>query len=186
MFFPAQSSAAMPSTTPSATPYPFKPKLVGKTDPLQLVSFIAGGRAFALPILVVQEINRAMAVERSDSDPQWIQGRVNLRGQSIPLVDLGQHLTGTPTGDSADARIVFVELPVNQPHAVIGLAVDKVSRVLRLDPAEIAPAPADTQQDSVEGMVTVGEEALHLLAPDRLFTTPQLAQVRLGDEPGRS
>ncbi|MEM9021484.1 MAG: chemotaxis protein CheW [Planctomycetota bacterium] len=146
--------------------------------PLQLVGMTAGGRKYALPIIVVQEINRTMPIEKTPDTPDFTEGVVNLRGQMIPVVDLGKRLSATPNQTFSGSRIVFVELPYEQPNTVVGLAVEKVCRVLRLDPAAVEPNGESAQHPAVDGVGRLGEEVLLLLSPNRLFAAEELAAMR--------
>jgi len=168
----------MPTTAqPNVDAKPAPSAQAGKTELLQLVSFTAGGKAYALPILVVQEINRTMPVEHPASCPTFLEGRVNLRGQSIPLIDFGKRMTSTPCGKSAEARVIFVEVAGNQSFTLVGLAVDKVSRVLRMDAGTVHPAEPDAQHAAIRGVGKLGEEELILLYPDQLLNADELAQL---------
>ena len=145
---------------------------------LQLVSFEIGQEEYAIPILAVQEINRMMPITRVPHSPPSVEGVINLRGRIIPIIDLRKRFGITPSSDTADARIVVVE--VGGDGRVLGFTVDRVHEVLRLDRSIVDPAPAmgsATQADFVQGVGKLKDRLLILLDLERLFTASDLAAV---------
>ena len=168
----------MSNPAPAAATTPGTPAPAPKPEPLQLVSCTAGGTAYTLPIGVVQEINRPIPADRAAWGPAWLKGRVMLRGRPVAVVDLGRHLSAKPSTQTAEARVVFLELPIGKADNLVGLAVDKVSRVLRLDPASVVPSGADVPHPAIRGQAELGEEKLHLMSVDNLFTPEQWAEIQ--------
>jgi len=107
------------------------------TDELQLVSFNVGNEEFGVDILKVQEINRMVEITRVPQAPRYIEGVINLRGKVIPIVDLRKRFNLESKEHDKDTRIVVVDIGGN----IMGMIVDSVSEVLRLQASTIEPPP---------------------------------------------
>ncbi len=105
---------------------------------IQLIGFYAGEKFFGADILTVQEILRDPVVEPVKDAPAFIEGSIDLRGQSIPLVDLRSRLDPGHTPDpGAPAWVLIIRLEEN----LVGYLVDSVTRIMKIAPEHILPAP---------------------------------------------
>lgn len=69
--------------------------------------------------------------------PDFVEGVVNLRGKIIPVVDLRKRFR-LPVGEATKStRIIIVTIG----GKTVGMIVDAVSEVLRLDAASVEPTP---------------------------------------------
>jgi purine-binding chemotaxis protein CheW len=107
-------------------------------DAVQLIGFYIGQKLCGADILSVREILRNPAISSMEDSPQFIEGAVDLRGESIPLVDLKRRLSGGTAGDEAPGEWVLIA-PAGETNAAY--AVDSVTRILKLDKSDILPAP---------------------------------------------
>ena len=105
---------------------------------LELACFEIGGNVYGVDVLQIREIVRAQEVTSLPKAPELIEGVIELRGQVIPVVDLGRILGGTPTNPSPAARIAVLEVD----DMVIGLRVQLAVDVISATPASIASPPA--------------------------------------------
>ena len=147
-----------------------------KDDLLQLVSFEIGDEEYAIPILAVQEINRLMPITRVPHTAKAVEGVINLRGRIIPVVNMRQRFGLAPSADTAEARIIVVE--VGAESRVIGFTVDRVHEVLRLDGSIVDPTPTAGQVNNSEFIRGVGkleDRLLILLDLQKLFTPKDFA-----------
>ncbi|MBI3929012.1 MAG: chemotaxis protein CheW [Armatimonadetes bacterium] len=69
--------------------------------------------------------------------PVWVKGLFRYGRDSVPLVDLGMRLLGTPTELDPGHLVVIVEAP----H-LFGLLVHQLREVVEVDPACMAAPPA--------------------------------------------
>jgi purine-binding chemotaxis protein CheW len=115
-------------------------------EELQLVSFNLGAEEFGMDISAVQEIVRMPEITKVPRSPDFVEGVVNLRGKIIPVVDLRKRFRVSVTEPTKSTRIIVVTLV----GRTVGMIVDAVSEVLRLDAASIEPTPemVATQIDS--------------------------------------
>lgn len=106
-------------------------------DVLQLVSFNLDAEAFGVDIAVVQEIVRMPEITRVPRAPAFVEGVVNLRGKIIPVVDLRKRFGLKLSEATKGTRIIVVTIG----GRTVGMIVDAVSEVLRLDADSIEPTP---------------------------------------------
>jgi purine-binding chemotaxis protein CheW len=155
----------------------------GDSTVRQLVVFRLEDSSYGLDIQVVREINRLVTVTPIPKAPSYVEGIINLRGQVVPVVNLGQRFDLARTEHGTDSRIVVVEAG----GYTLGLVVDEVSEVLRVPSGDIEAATnmASTgiELGFVEGVGKVDERMILIIGPDRLFSGEEhaaLAQIAQG------
>ena len=105
----------------------------------KVISFQLGSSLFGIDILDIQQIIRATKATRLFKAAPFIEGIIDLRGEVIPLIDLGKRLDMAGAELSDEARIIVIELNERR----IGLLVDSVSEILTLTNNQRASAPSD-------------------------------------------
>lgn len=116
-----------------------------------LVSFRIEQRLFAIPIGLVREINRHLDLTRVHRTPPSLRGLVNLRGQVVTVVDLGDCLGFGRRPITEDSRLVVlkenIDVSSRFPEGVgtddstVGLLVDRISDVVSPRPTDLEPPP---------------------------------------------
>lgn len=101
----------------------------------QLVVFELAGESYGVPIQRVREIIRVPAITKVPRTPEFIEGVINLRGGVIPVIDLSKRFGLQGERKTDDRRIIVVEMR----DWTLGMIVDGVSEVLRVDPAMVEP-----------------------------------------------
>jgi purine-binding chemotaxis protein CheW len=66
------------------------------------------GRRYGLPIWQVVEMVRMVAVTPLPSSPDWVTGVINLRGQTIPVIDLRRRFGLEPEPYGLDTPLCIV------------------------------------------------------------------------------
>ncbi|MBM4460631.1 MAG: purine-binding chemotaxis protein CheW [Chloroflexi bacterium] len=95
-------------------------------------------RCYALAVHDVVEVLRIAALTPLPEAPVWLAGLLNLRGQVIPVLDVGRRL-GLPP------QLVNLSTPIIIAHAAgrqVGLLADAVLEVLALSPEAISSPDA--------------------------------------------
>lgn len=106
---------------------------------------------YAVPIGRVQEIVRVPEITPLPEAPTGVEGIINLRGHVLPVIDLPSRLGFGPAEQDRAARVVVAKMTGGEKQD-IGLLVDGVSKVLRLNPADVEPA-SDVAQNGHESLV---------------------------------
>jgi purine-binding chemotaxis protein CheW len=142
--------------------------LVGSGDERQLVVFQLGAELYGCEISRVHEIIRLQSVTRVPRAPAFVEGVINLRGKVIPVVDLRRRF-GLPTAEHTRAsRIVVVEIG----DQVVGIVVDGVSEVLRVNSAIVeppSPVVAGIDSEYLHGIAKLSDRLVILLDLDRIL-----------------
>ncbi len=142
---PRPPATALPAVPPRATPSPPRPVLAGAAPasaPLparpaerrsRWLRLRCAGQAYGLELLKVQEVVLPTALLPLRGTPPAMLGVMNLRGQVVPVLDLGVHL-GLPPQPSAPAtRFVVLE----DKGEILGLRVSAVEDVATLAEHEV-------------------------------------------------
>jgi purine-binding chemotaxis protein CheW len=132
------------------------------------VTFQVAQETFAFPVECVQEILRVGTITRVPDAPRPVRGIVNLRGRVIPVVDVRVRLGLPGTDPGPAARILIATLR----GRVIGLLVDAVAQVERIDRAQVEDLPDDlttVQAEYITGVYPRGRELLLLLDPETVL-----------------
>ncbi len=103
----------------------------------QMVTFNLGQEEFGVNILQVQEINRMVEITQVPQTEQYVEGIINLRGKVIPIIDLRKKFCMAEKEYDNHTRIVVVDVS----SEVVGLVVDGVSEVLRVQADTLEDAP---------------------------------------------
>ncbi len=137
-------------------------------DQRQLVVFLLAGELYGVDIHQVREIIRVHEVTRVPRTPDFVEGVINLRGSVIPVIDLRKRFLMPPGAEDADRRIVVVEMG----EQTLGVIVDAVSEVLRLEGDRIEPpspyiVSLDTQY--ITGIARLEDRLVILLDLNRVL-----------------
>lgn len=160
--------SAPPQTAPSSA--------AAGSEERQLVVFQLGAELYGVEISRVHEIIRLQAVARIPHSPPFVEGVINLRGKVISVINLRRRFGLPAADDTRDGRIVVVDIN----DQVIGMVVDGVSEVLRVNTATIEPpSPAVSGIDSeyLQGIVKLPERLVILLDLDRVLTREERSKT---------
>ena len=104
---------------------------------VNLACFEVQGRAYAIDVAHVREIVRLQEITPLPKAPALIEGVVELRGDVVPVLDLGRVLGGDPCEPSNRNRIVVLECD----GLVVGVNVEAATDVLALDYTALEDVP---------------------------------------------
>ena len=144
-----------------------------------MVSFQLANEHYGINILNVQEIILVSKITSIPEVPSYVEGLINLRGKVIPVIDLRRRF-GMSAGDYDENTRIIV---TNTSERTIGLVVDAVHEVLRLDGNQIEPLPAgltNVNASYITGVVKLEDRILILLDTEVVIsdeTQTRLAQA---------
>lgn len=138
-------------------------------ESIQLVGFKLGDEIYGIEIVTIQEIIRLQEITRVPKTREFVQGVVNLRGKVIPIISLrGKFGFAEADEDTKDSRIIIV----NSKFGGVGLRVDAVAEVFRINKSLIVPAPpssAHLDSEYIDGVGRLEEKLLTIINIDKLF-----------------
>ena len=153
-----------------------KNEIHNKHDEIQLAVLNVGGEKYALDIMRIREIQRHQSITRIPKVPDFIEGIINLRGAVIPIVDMRKRLDLAVTEPTRKTRIVIA----NVVNKIVGLLVDEVKEVVRVNRGDIGAAPSLTRGIGAEyimGVVKQKDDLLLLLDFDRILSTEERVRI---------
>lgn len=134
----------------------------------QHVVFKLGTEAYAIEIFRVHEIIRLREITSIPRTDSYMRGLVNLRGKTIPVVDLGRRFGLPSEGDTYDTRIIVVE----SESGNVGVVVDGVREVVTLVSDQVDTAPSlttNSETNYVRGIARTDHGLITLLNFDEIL-----------------
>ncbi len=152
-------------------------------DQTQYLTFHLAGEEYAVDILQVREIISYGTLTKVPHTPASIRGVINLRGNVVPVVDLGFKfgLTASPVTDRT--CVIIVEANINESRAVMGIIADSVSQVINMSEDKILPAPAFGTRvciDFLRGMGQSSDKFVLILEIDKVLSADDLSPITPG------
>jgi len=105
-------------------------------DELQFVIFQVGSQSLALSIFQVERILRWEQPAALPNAPAFLEGVLPYGDGVVPVVDLRKRLD-VPATQQEETRVMVLELEDQR----VGIVVDAVSEVVRVDARTITPPP---------------------------------------------
>ncbi|HCT27251.1 MAG TPA: chemotaxis protein CheW, partial [Stenotrophomonas sp.] len=153
---------------PARSPHPQNRRAGERTS--RWLRLRCGTQAYALELLKVQEVVLPVPLLPLRGTAAAMLGIMNLRGQVVPVMDLGLHLGAAAAEDDAQTRIVVLE----EDGETIGLRVSAVEDVANLTDSQIEPPDTaricQISNDLFRGVARVSQRPMILLDATRLLS----------------
>ena len=137
------------------------------------VTFRLGSESFGIALHQVEEIVEIPAITKVPDAPEYVLGVICLRDQVLPLVDLTEILS-VEQADADRHREMVVLLSFGA--AKIGVVVDEIQEILRVEDTQILPPPqtlSELEREHLEGI---------LLLPGRMVSLINVLKIITGDD----
>lgn len=138
------------------------------------VSFRLDHKLYALPLEAVMQIIAMVTITPLPQMDGAVEGLINVRGATVPVINLRRHLGLPPQPFELHTPIVLAQV-----HGrTVGLIVDEVVDVLTLSVAQISHLqdvlpPGLAESPLLRGVVYTDRGAVLLLNLEQLFTARQ-------------
>jgi len=129
---------------------------------MELLNLDVGGDFFAINITQVQEVRVLGSVRKMPDLPNCWLGVIDFRQTIVPVIDLCEVLTGAKTELKAKTIVVVVQVQTEEEAKTVGLLVDAVSEVIRVETASVRPAPK-VQKNSRQAVQGLFKHEAHLV-----------------------
>lgn len=106
----------------------------------QYLTFMLRGEIYALDISFVREVIQYKGVTEVPLAPDALPGVLNVRGQVVPLLDLGIRLGAPRMRPTRRTSVVVVERRKGDATLIVGLIVDGVSQAIFVPDTQIRAA----------------------------------------------
>src|SRR5262245_7765947 len=156
----------------------------GPSAPLRLVCFELRSQELALPIADVRETLPVPPITRVFLTPPCLAGVFSLRGDIVPVIDLGVLLGLTATVAGNDSKIVVVD---HSSAGVAGIVVDRL-RDLRTVELPLEPPPPNLPAEVAGlllGVVATPTGSVRVLDARAVLTVEPLRALARSDLEGR-
>ncbi|MBN8215455.1 MAG: purine-binding chemotaxis protein CheW [Spirochaetes bacterium] len=131
-------------------------------ETLSFVAFRVGSREYAIDIDEAREIIKIQKISLVPNAPHWLRGVTNLRGEIIPIIEIGARFQpGAPAAPAADGKTPSQRLKDRSAvvsrvdQTVFALLVDEIKGTLRV--------PADHVSRRPELLKSIGNEFVQAL-----------------------
>lgn len=144
----------------------------------QYVTLGVADDLFAIPVERVQEILEPQPIARMPNAPTDFLGVIDVRGQSVPVIDLRTRLAMPAIADTENTRIVVLDVNIGNTTGKLGLKADRVFEVTSLDDGAIEPPPRIGTRWRAECVAGVGRRNgafVTVFDLDRLFALDDIA-----------
>jgi purine-binding chemotaxis protein CheW len=135
----------------------------------RIVAFEMDDELYGADIGEVAEILEMVPIMPLPNVPAYILGLVNLRGSIVPVIDLRIRFGLAHKGFDQDSRIIIL----NAGNLTVGIVVDRLWELLRLDPGAFQPPPvtaAKIDHEYFKEVASVQGRMLIVLDIQRLLT----------------
>jgi purine-binding chemotaxis protein CheW len=136
-----------------------------ENGPLPVLQAQAGPHACAVPLSAVDEIMRPLPIEPIPEIPVFVRGLSIVRGNPVPVIDLGLLMRRPEPGPCGR----FVSLRVGDKH--VALAVEEIIGLRALDPAALEELPLllrAAPADAVNAIGVLDHQLLMVLEATRI------------------
>ncbi len=152
-----------------------------KTDTEQFLTFYLDRETFALNVLQIKEIISYSKVTEVPLSIPEVLGVTNIRGNVIPVVDLGVRLGIRDNCDITDrTSIIIVENRENDEMFEVGLVVDLVNEVYNISLKTMEDAPDFGSKILKKYMIYVGNvdsEFITILNHKTILDVQELSEI---------
>ncbi|CAK0757988.1 purine-binding chemotaxis protein CheW [Gammaproteobacteria bacterium] len=145
-------------------------------DELHLVSFVVAKQEYAIAIEQVQEIVQVPEqIIHVPNSPAHVLGVMTLRNRLLPLVSLRRMFNLPTQALDEHNRIVVISLDSNESHLAVGVVMDTVNEVLRVNRRIVDEMPTLLSRDSNLGEITSicrlndGKRLVSIISADKMF-----------------
>jgi len=158
------------------------------TDEIQktFLTCSLGEEYVALPVSRVVEILDPKPATRLPQAPEFLLGYIDLRGESILVVDLRLLLARPFKEDTTETRIVVLSVRNGESEMSVGLRADQVFEVTRLDDDKLQTFAQDGLLNwdarMVEGVGRRNGDFVTVLDLDRMLSSKVIAEFHQAPE----
>ena len=139
-----------------------------RPPPDEVLAFMLGSEEYGIDMQRVQEIRGFAAFAQEANEIDLDCGVAHVRGIRVPIVDMRKRFSlGEPVFDDSTSVIVL-----NIDGQVMGVVVDGISDVHRIDAGRVIPPPrarGGLKNDHLIGLGTFGPHSVTLLAIDEVL-----------------
>jgi purine-binding chemotaxis protein CheW len=144
---------------------------------MQIVCFKVGSEEYGIEILRVQEILKLPKILTLPKSADYILGLFDLRGKVIPVINLSRKFgIDEQVSINKNIRAIVVDIGAKR----VGLAIDSVSHVIKIDSKDIEPPPPIVKGISgryITGIAKVDKGFVIILDINQIFSSEEITGI---------
>ena len=148
---------------------------------LSLVTFKINKELYGINIMEVNEIIKLTEITSIPNSPEFVEGVITLRGEIIPVVDLGKRFHFEKMEFTEDEELLRGSVIITVEDMTIGIIIDEVNRVININKNQIQPPPqmiSGIGAEYIQGVVKLEDNnLLVILNIHKLFSKKELMQL---------
>ena len=154
-------------------------QLVGENR-LEILMFrLAGRQLFAINVFKVQEVLQLPKLTLMPHRHPYVCGVVNLRGQTLPVIDLSQAIGMRPLTPNENSTIIVTEYN----RSVQAFLVGGVDRILNLNWESILPPPGGAgRQHYLTAITKVDDQIVEIIDVEKVLSEIAPMSTKVSDE----
>jgi len=135
---------------------------------LEILMFkLNGAQRFGINVFKIQEVIQCPPLTEVPHSHQVVRGVANMRGKTIPILDLSMAIGRTPVADPQEAFIIVTEFN----RSVQGFLVAKVDRIVNMNWEQIMPPPKGAGKDHYLTAVTqIDKELVEIIDVEKVLS----------------
>ena len=141
------------------------------------VTLALGEEVLAIEVGIVREILDSIPITRLPIAPPFLSGIIDVRGATVPVIDLRVKLGLPPVPATLDTRILIVNLTHEGRDLIIGLHVERVFEVAEFETETLQTVPDIGERWKSEYIKAIGrlrEQFVIIFDPLKLFTFQEI------------
>ena len=149
------------------------PEKVGD-DSWQAVAFLVANERLLVNMQEISEVIEVPAITVLPGVQPWIAGLANVRGVTLPLVDLGLYLDHEPSRSQARCHVISLD----RPDTRFGLIVDQIIGMRQVNNLDIKPITENAQTENyLSGKIEIADELWQIFDTDQLIFSDKFRHV---------
>ena len=152
-----------------------------KTDITDYLSFSLDQELYAVGLNRVNKIIETPKIRRVPRAPELLEGVVNHMGKVLPVINFRKWLGLENPEDAANKNILVIDVDYGGGVLEVGLLVDEVNEVAKMDADQIEPAPnigMKFNADFIKGVGKIDDNFIVIIDIEKLFSKEELDQLR--------
>jgi purine-binding chemotaxis protein CheW len=148
------------------------------------VTFLLDKENYGIPIKKVREIIGMMEIIHIPKTQSYIKGIINLRGKIIPLMDLRLKFGMNEKAYNERTCIIVIEINLLETQRLVGIVVDTVSEVVKIQKGDIDPSPdynVEGDGDVLTGIGKLKDKVIMILDIEKILNHDEITMLERGN-----
>ncbi|MDH5721347.1 MAG: chemotaxis protein CheW [Spirochaetia bacterium] len=145
-------------------------------DESVFIGFFLNSDPYAINVLQVKEITTIPEISKMPNAPDFLEGVIELRKNLIPVIDLKKRFHMGKSNLGSEAKVLIIDAKDKE----IGLIVESVTEVLRVDSQIVEKAPgmvSGVEKQYISGIVNQSGKMTVILNLEKILSSEELAKL---------